>query len=111
MDDTFLLFRPVSFSSPLPVTCQSSPALILPQFPIDQPPPLTQTHYPTTSISTTMADQHDDDLAASKTQGFKVGEKKTLQEYQELGESFPLYAQLHQAPAPILTLPLPRRQR
>ncbi|OQD76630.1 hypothetical protein PENDEC_c004G00227 [Penicillium decumbens] len=31
-----------------------------------------------------MADQHDDDLAASKTQGFKVGEKKTLQEYQEL---------------------------
>jgi len=36
-----------------------------------------------------MADQHDDDLAASKTQGFKVGEKKTLQEYQELGESFP----------------------
>lgn len=33
-----------------------------------------------------MADRHDDDLAASKTEGFKVGEKKTLQEYQELGE-------------------------
>jgi Rho GDP-dissociation inhibitor len=32
-----------------------------------------------------MADHHDDDLATSKTQGFKVGEKKTLQEYQELG--------------------------
>ena len=32
-----------------------------------------------------MAD-HDDDLAVSKTEGFKVGEKKTLQEYQELGE-------------------------
>ncbi|OQE31711.1 hypothetical protein PENSTE_c001G03764 [Penicillium steckii] len=31
-----------------------------------------------------MADHHDDDLAASKTEGFKVGEKKTLQEYQEL---------------------------
>ncbi|KAJ5127770.1 Rho GDP-dissociation inhibitor [Penicillium atrosanguineum] len=30
-----------------------------------------------------MAD-HDDDLAVSKTEGFKVGEKKTLQEYQEL---------------------------
>lgn len=34
-----------------------------------------------------MADHHDDDLAASKTEGFKVGEKKTLQEYQELGQS------------------------
>lgn len=32
-----------------------------------------------------MADRHDDDLATSKTQGFKVGEKKSLQEYQELG--------------------------
>lgn len=31
-----------------------------------------------------MADQNDD-LAATKTEGFKVGEKKTLQEYQELG--------------------------
>lgn len=30
-----------------------------------------------------MADQ--DDLTATKTEGFKVGEKKTLQEYQELG--------------------------
>ncbi|KAJ5587275.1 Rho GDP-dissociation inhibitor [Penicillium hispanicum] len=30
-----------------------------------------------------MADHHDD-LAAEKTEGFKVGEKKTLQEYQEL---------------------------
>lgn len=32
-----------------------------------------------------MADRHEDDLTASKTEGFKVGEKKTLQEYQELG--------------------------
>lgn len=31
-----------------------------------------------------MTDHHDDDLAAQKTEGFKVGEKKTLQEYQEL---------------------------
>jgi hypothetical protein len=31
-----------------------------------------------------MAD-HEDDLAVAKTEGFKVGEKKTLQEYQELG--------------------------
>ncbi|KAF3384288.1 hypothetical protein F1880_002691 [Penicillium rolfsii] len=31
-----------------------------------------------------MTDHHEDDLAAQKTEGFKVGEKKTLQEYQEL---------------------------
>jgi hypothetical protein len=31
-----------------------------------------------------MADR-DDDLAASKTEGFKVGEKKTLEEYTKLG--------------------------
>lgn len=33
-----------------------------------------------------MPDHHDDDLAAQKTEGFKVGEKKTLQEYTELGK-------------------------
>lgn len=33
-----------------------------------------------------MVEHHEDDLTASKTEGFKVGEKKTLQEYQELGE-------------------------
>lgn len=32
-----------------------------------------------------MANDHEDDLAASKTAGFKVGEKKTLEEYQQLG--------------------------
>ena len=31
-----------------------------------------------------MAD-HQDDLAASKTEGFKVGEKKTIEEYTQLG--------------------------
>ncbi|KLJ12503.1 hypothetical protein EMPG_12463 [Blastomyces silverae] len=31
-----------------------------------------------------MTNEHDDDLAASKTAGFKVGEKKTLEEYQQL---------------------------
>ncbi|PGH28829.1 rho GDP-dissociation inhibitor [[Emmonsia] crescens] len=31
-----------------------------------------------------MANDHEDDLAASKTAGFKVGEKKTLEEYQQL---------------------------
>lgn len=32
-----------------------------------------------------MADKHDD-LHAEQTEGFKVGEKKTLDEYQNLGE-------------------------
>lgn len=31
-----------------------------------------------------MAD-HQDDLTASKTEGFKVGEKKTIEEYTKLG--------------------------
>lgn len=36
-----------------------------------------------------MSDHHED-LAATKTEGFKVGEKKTMEEYQELGkEAFP----------------------
>ena len=34
-----------------------------------------------------MADRRDDDLAPSKTEGFKVGEKKTLDEYAKLGMS------------------------
>ena len=29
---------------------------------------------------------HDDDLVASKTEGFKVGEKKTVEEYAKLGK-------------------------
>lgn len=28
---------------------------------------------------------HDDDLVASKTEGYKAGEKKTLEEYAKLG--------------------------
>lgn len=34
-----------------------------------------------------MAAQGDEDLVASKTDGFKVGEKKTVEEYAKLGES------------------------
>lgn len=34
-----------------------------------------------------MASRHEDDLAPSKTEGFKVGEKKTLDEYAKLGTS------------------------
>ena len=33
-----------------------------------------------------MASQAEDDLQASKTEGFKVGEKKTLEEYAKLGK-------------------------
>lgn len=33
-----------------------------------------------------MAD-HEDDLTATKTEGFKVGEKKTIEEYTKLGKS------------------------
>jgi Rho GDP-dissociation inhibitor len=29
--------------------------------------------------------EHDDELAAAKTEGFKVGEKKTIAEYTKLG--------------------------
>lgn len=36
-----------------------------------------------------MADH--EDLAANKTEGFKIGEKKTLQEYQQLGMSHDLF--------------------
>ncbi|KAJ5492369.1 RHO protein GDP dissociation inhibitor [Penicillium expansum] len=32
-----------------------------------------------------MADHHDDELASTATEGFKVGEKKTLDEYNQLG--------------------------
>lgn len=31
-----------------------------------------------------MAD-HEDELAPSKTEGFKVGQKKTIEEYKQLG--------------------------
>ena len=33
-----------------------------------------------------MASHGDDDLVASKTEGYKVGEKKTVEEYAKLGE-------------------------
>jgi hypothetical protein len=54
-----------------------------------------------------MTDHHDDDLAAQKTEGFKVGEKKTLQEYQELGKWCALdtlIALTDRFPSPLLTV-------
>ena len=60
-----------------------------------------------------MAD-HNDDLTATKTEGFKVGEKKTLQEYQELGKYLHLHLSLsekmmEQFPPPSLIYTKPRR--
>lgn len=45
----------------------------------------------TTHLGVTMTDH--DDLHAEPTEGFKVGEKKTIDEYQQLGTSFPLSLQ------------------
>lgn len=39
-----------------------------------------------------MAD-HEDELATTRTDGFKVGEKKTVEEYQKLGQYSPGEAQ------------------
>ena len=35
-----------------------------------------------------MASNIDDDLAPTRTEGFKLGEKKTVEEYAKLGTSF-----------------------
>lgn len=35
-----------------------------------------------------MTNRAEEELVASKTEGFKVGEKKTLEEYAKLGEAF-----------------------
>jgi hypothetical protein len=37
----------------------------------------------------------DDDLAPSKTEGFKVGEKKTIDEYKNLGRASSIPVSLH----------------
>ena len=43
----------------------------------------------------TMASQADDDLTATKTEGYKAGEKKTVEEYAKLGvPSFTIYPPL-----------------
>ena len=39
-----------------------------------------------------MASKADDDLAVAQTEGFKVGEKKTLDEYKNLGMSIHHYS-------------------
>lgn len=49
-----------------------------PQLSVTATPPYQYTN------PSTMA-EHDEELVASKTEGFKVGEKKTIAEYNELG--------------------------
>ena len=41
-----------------------------------------------------MANQGEEDLVASKTEGFKLGDKKTVEEYAKLGEPKILLDQL-----------------
>lgn len=47
-----------------------------------------------------MADHHDD-LHAEQTEGFKVGEKKTIDEYQKLGKS----SRTNGSPSQLIQLP------
>lgn len=44
-------------------------------------------HYRTYIPPKPMAPNPEDDLSPTKTEGFKVGEKKTIDEYQQLGDS------------------------
>ena len=37
------------------------------------------------ALTSIMASQADDELTASKTEGYKAGEKKTVEEYAKLG--------------------------
>lgn len=45
--------------------------------------------------------EHEEDLVASQTEGFKVGEKKTIEEYQNLGMCY------LRSPAPLPGNPIP----
>jgi hypothetical protein len=57
-----------------------------------------------------MAGDDHDDLHAEQTEGFKVGEKKTLDEYQNLGASHPPPPHLI-PPHPSPNTPQTRRMR
>lgn len=88
-------FSPHCFSSSssffLSILFRCSIPLVDSQSPLFSPLSLSASivwvHTPPPLSIPKMTDHHDDDLAAQKTEGFKVGEKKTLQEYQELGKS------------------------
>ena len=45
-----------------------------------------QNHCQHATIQPSMASHGDDDLSTSKTEGFTLGEKKTVEEYAKLGE-------------------------
>lgn len=48
--------------------------------------PLSHSNPTTTPRTVTMSAPNKDDLEPEVTEGFKVGEKKTIDEYQQLGE-------------------------
>ena len=52
-----------------------------------------------------MASNADDDLVASKTEGFKVGEKKTVEEYAKLGENQHVLIPVECLPSSVLLNP------
>ena len=53
-----------------------------------------------------MANQGEDDLQASTTEGFKVGEKKTVEEYAKLGQCMKLsFRTTDSSPALIIRTP------
>ena len=56
---------------------------------------------PNTPPTTIIMPEHEEDLVASQTEGFKVGEKKTIEEYQNLGMCY------LRSPAPLPGNPIP----
>lgn len=60
-----------------------------PSFPASIPSILPPTQSHNTPNSATMVDGHEDELTPEQTEGFKVGEKKTIDEYQQLGKYLP----------------------
>lgn len=74
----FLILTSLSFFLPLPLSFLHSPSLWSNSTLFTSPPPDLSL-----PRSVTMADH--DDLATTKTEGFKVGEKKSMQQYNELG--------------------------
>jgi hypothetical protein len=65
----------------------SSASFLYPQLQLH--PTQLLTHLSSAPVQDTMASRNEDDLTPSKTEGFKVGEKKTLDEYAKLGMHVP----------------------
>jgi hypothetical protein len=72
------IYIPIDISPPALISASLSSAGIL-----GSGTPPKEAHQQTKARLTMT--EHDDDLVASKTEGFKVGEKKTIEEYTKLG--------------------------